>query len=215
MPPLLFVVFFTLSSSVFSCNELERLMLKRVARKEFGFYFIYAIDKTLTSRNALDTLYDSLNFRNRDSMIPFVFKIDVFKKALMTSVKAPGLCQADASYKIILSRVKTNRTMFGVFYACNLFDFREYILFVVNMNNNSSKNIAKIQINRRLQPQFCKCEQGQKAFTEKCLNEQNGADNWRLLTVLLAAAAAFLTLLGFKIYTLVRARTNVVSPFIT
>lgn len=210
MKPLQFVAFFTLTAFVFSRNDQERLILKRVARKEFGFYFIYAIDETLSSRNALDTLYNSLNLSNRDAMIPFAFKIDMFRQALTTFVKTSGLCPSDAKLGMILSRVKTNKILFGVFYACNLFTFKDYILFVVNMNNTFGNNISNIKVNRNLEPQFCKCEKKQKNFAENCMNEESV--NWRLIILIFVVTAAFLILLVFQVFKCARTRTNAVSP---
>lgn len=117
---LLLATLFTLSTSQLHCNEQERKILNEVAR--IGCDLIYAIDETMSSMRALDTMFEHLNYSFRDAQIPFVFDSRLLEDMEITPVEAPGFCELRNPYDRIFGYVSKNETMFGVFYGCNLYN---------------------------------------------------------------------------------------------
>lgn len=168
-----FLALLAFAASEPSCNDHERGFLDEVARQRFGIYLIYAIDETTSSQNALDTVYNFMNYSYRNPRIPFLFNSNLLILDPFNSKDKPGFCPSDSSFELLLSRVESNRTMFGVFYACNTINFQESVLVLINRDYPLYQPFIpsgiNIQINRRLQSKFCRCEQIQERFIKSCI----------------------------------------------
>lgn len=208
----LLAVLFTSTASQSNCNEQERLIVKEVARKKFGFDLIYATDESMSSVHSLDTVFKQLEYSFRDPQIPFIFDTTLFNDMALTPVEAPGFCLSSSSYSRTTGYVSKNETMFGVFYGCNLFNpSHENIYIITNKGHPLFPSMENIPINRDFESKFCRCREFKEAFIKECLA---GSDNTNLvmLVALLSISVVFVIFIGWKAFvTITRGKSNAVT----
>lgn len=212
-PVVLLAMAFSVAASDPNCNEQERNFLKNVAKKQFGYGLIYAVDQSLSSVNSVDTMFQYLSYSHRDQKFPFIIDLTKFVEPRFGLVNAPGFCNSSNYFERSFAPVGKNKTMLGVFYGCNMLNFAENIYIVISPDHPSYSSFKEIRIDRAMQSKFCKCREIQRAFTRNCLTVPDNTESG--LMVVFFSAAVFLALLaGARTLLRNRVKSNAVLPYI-
>lgn len=92
------VIFSTFVTSNSICTDQERELLEKVVQKGLGYHFIYAIDETMSSRNALNMVFHYLNFIHANQFEGFYF----------ITLETSRFCPSSTSYERIVGAIPKN-----------------------------------------------------------------------------------------------------------
>lgn len=194
-----------------TCSDQERQMLRGVAKRQMGYQLIYAVDDTFSSRNALNVVFEYLKYSSWNLRIPFIFHKGQVKELYFQTIQATGFCPSETSYDRTNGLILSNKTTFGVFYGCNLYNFIESIYIITNEGHPFLKKDERVLINRDFNAKFCKCRQIHEEFTKSCLGLSN--TNLGMLVLLSCIAVILVFLLGLKSFVSNRVAPDAVTAF--